>query len=128
MAVEVSRDNFFRIGAGLDDRLSTIENQAASSRTHLFPTPTLESEAMATAVSKPTITYFNLPGRAEVPRLLLEDAGVDYDFVTPSNWPELKSQLTASGTPTAVCPTLKMPVFTTRTRCREAPLRSGAPL
>ncbi|ELR19767.1 glutathione transferase family protein [Acanthamoeba castellanii str. Neff] len=50
-----------------------------------------------TTVTKPTLTYFNLFGRAEVPRLLLEDAGVDYDFVPVTNWPELKSQLTASG-------------------------------
>ena len=52
---------------------------------------------MTTTVTKPTLTYFNVFGRAEVPRLLLEDAGVDYDFVPVTNWPELKSQLTASG-------------------------------
>jgi glutathione S-transferase len=48
-------------------------------------------------VTKPTLTYFNVFARAEVPRLLLEDAGVDYDFVTVTNWPEVKAQLTASG-------------------------------
>lgn len=49
------------------------------------------------SVTKPTITYFPLAGRAEVARIILEDAGVDYDFVAVTNWPELKAQQTASG-------------------------------
>jgi len=35
--------------------------------------------------SKPIITYFNVGGRAEVFRLLLEIAGIDYDFVALNN-------------------------------------------
>eukprot|EP01125_Pyxidicula_operculata_P010064 TRINITY_DN3311_c0_g1_i1.p1 TRINITY_DN3311_c0_g1~~TRINITY_DN3311_c0_g1_i1.p1 ORF type:complete len:239 (+),score=21.62 TRINITY_DN3311_c0_g1_i1:20-736(+) len=31
-------------------------------------------------VSKPTLTYFNVAGRGEVIRLMLEDSGTDYDF------------------------------------------------
>jgi glutathione S-transferase len=50
-----------------------------------------------TTVTKPTLTYFNLLGRAEVPRALLEDAGVDYDYVTFTSWPETKAELTAAG-------------------------------
>jgi glutathione S-transferase len=46
-------------------------------------------------VTKPTLTYFHLLGRAELPRALLEDAGVDYDFVAVTNWPERKAQLIA---------------------------------
>lgn len=54
---------------------------------------------MASAtVSKPTLTYFNSAGRAEVPRVLLEDAGVDYDFVAITNWAEVKSEYQAAGT------------------------------
>ena len=52
---------------------------------------------MTSIVTKPTITYFNVFARAEVPRLLLEDAGVDYDFVPVTNWSETKAQLTAAG-------------------------------
>jgi len=53
---------------------------------------------MATAtVTKPTLTYFNLAGRGEVPRLILEDAGVDYDFVTITNWAEVKPHYIESG-------------------------------
>ncbi|ELR16918.1 glutathione stransferase [Acanthamoeba castellanii str. Neff] len=48
-------------------------------------------------VTKPTLTYFHLLGRAELPRALLEDAGVDYDFVAVTNWPESKAQLIAEG-------------------------------
>jgi hypothetical protein len=53
---------------------------------------------MSSTVSKPTLTYFNAAAKAEVSRILLEDAGVDYDFVPVTNWPELKTQLTAAGT------------------------------
>jgi glutathione S-transferase len=52
---------------------------------------------MSTSVTKPTLTYFGLLGRAELPRVLLEDAGADYDFVTVENWGELKGKLTAEG-------------------------------
>jgi kynureninase len=45
------------------------------------------------SVTKPTLTYFDLAGRAEVPRLMLEDAGVDYAYVSATNWPALKQQL-----------------------------------
>ncbi|KAL6048725.1 Glutathione S-transferase P [Balamuthia mandrillaris] len=51
------------------------------------------------SVAKPTLTYFNGPGRAEVPRLLLELAGVDYEWVgfaykgSPGpDWAEYKSK------------------------------------
>ncbi|KAL6057181.1 glutathione [Balamuthia mandrillaris] len=51
------------------------------------------------SVSKPTLTYFNLVGRAEVPRLLLELAGVDYEYVSLAymgapglDWAEYKSK------------------------------------
>jgi hypothetical protein len=53
---------------------------------------------MTSSVSKPTITYFNVSGRAELARILLEDAGVDYDFVPVTNWAEQNAQLTALGT------------------------------
>ncbi len=43
-----------------------------------------------TEVTKPTVTYFNLPLRAEVIRLILEEAGVDYDYVPVTNWAEQK--------------------------------------
>jgi len=49
-------------------------------------------------VTKPTLTYFNLPGLAEAPRLLLEDAGIDYDYVAVANWAELKPEFQAAGT------------------------------
>jgi hypothetical protein len=52
---------------------------------------------MTSHVSKPTLTYFNVSGRAELSRILLEDAGADYDFVTLTNWAEQKPQLTATG-------------------------------
>ena len=51
-------------------------------------------------VTKPTLTYFNLIGRAEVARLMLEDAGADYHFVPVANWAEWssdKARLTAAG-------------------------------
>ncbi len=53
---------------------------------------------MATTVTKPTLTYFNAPGRVEVARLILVDAGVDYDFIPTTNWPEQKKGLLAAGT------------------------------
>ncbi len=52
---------------------------------------------MATSVTKPTLTYFNAPGRAEIPRLILEEAAVDYDYIGATNWPELKKDLIAAG-------------------------------
>jgi hypothetical protein len=53
---------------------------------------------MASAkVTKPTLTYFNLAGLAETPRLLLEDAGVDYDYVTVTDWAERKAEFQAAG-------------------------------
>ncbi len=60
---------------------------------------TLTPKQMATEVTKPTITYFNSPGRAEVARLILEDAGVDYEFrrVTYDTWPEVKKKLMSAG-------------------------------
>ncbi|ELR15158.1 glutathione transferase subfamily protein [Acanthamoeba castellanii str. Neff] len=51
-------------------------------------------------VTKPTLTYFNVIGRAEVARLMLEDAGADYHFVPVANWPDWsddKARLTAAG-------------------------------
>jgi hypothetical protein len=59
---------------------------------------------MSTTVTKPTLTYFNLAGLAEAPRLLLEDAGVDYDYVAVANWAELKPEYQASGTFTPPSP------------------------
>jgi glutathione S-transferase len=55
---------------------------------------------MSATVTKPTLTYFNVFARAEVPRLMLEDAGVDYDYVAvdyASNWGETKAKLIAEG-------------------------------
>lgn len=49
--------------------------------------------------TKPTLTYFPTGGRAKVARLLLEDAGVDYDYVSLADWPQQKPQLLATGTP-----------------------------
>ncbi len=62
-------------------------------------TANLDIQTMATEVTKPTITYFNNPGRAEVARLILEDAGVDYEFrsATYDTWPELKKKLMSAG-------------------------------
>jgi glutathione S-transferase len=52
---------------------------------------------MTSTVTKPTLTYFNAFGRGDMTRLLLEDAGVDYDFVPITNWPEARARLTAAG-------------------------------
>lgn len=45
---------------------------------------TTEASASASlslsSISKPTIIYFNFPGRAELSRLLLELAGVEYHY------------------------------------------------
>jgi glutathione S-transferase len=43
------------------------------------------------------LTYFNFPGRAEVPRLILVDAGVDYQYNPVTDWPATKQALTAEG-------------------------------
>jgi hypothetical protein len=51
-----------------------------------------------TPVTKPTLVYSHFAGLAEPARLLLEDAGVDYDYVAVSNWDELKVKLQAIGT------------------------------
>jgi len=68
----------------------------------------------AAANSKPTLTYFDLRGRAELPRLLLAAAGVDYvdDRIAfelkpggppfQGDWPERKPKQ----------PWLQVPVFT----------------
>jgi glutathione S-transferase len=48
-------------------------------------------------VTKPTLTYFNAPGRSELARVILEVAGVDYDFVAVANWPEAKAAYAAAG-------------------------------
>jgi glutathione S-transferase len=53
---------------------------------------------MTSSVSKPTLTYFNISALGEVTRVLLEDAGVDYDFVPVTNWAQNKPQFTATGT------------------------------
>eukprot|EP01089_Gocevia_fonbrunei_P012231 TRINITY_DN282_c0_g1_i1.p1 TRINITY_DN282_c0_g1~~TRINITY_DN282_c0_g1_i1.p1 ORF type:complete len:209 (-),score=63.64 TRINITY_DN282_c0_g1_i1:90-716(-) len=45
--------------------------------------------------SKPRITYFNLAGRAEPARVLLEEAGVDYEFVGVTDWANQKVALAA---------------------------------
>jgi glutathione S-transferase len=57
---------------------------------------------MSTSVTKPTLTYFHVLGRAELLRVLLEDAGVDYDYVSlpfhmGKEWAELKAQFMAAG-------------------------------
>jgi len=46
-------------------------------------------------VSKPTLTYFNLVARGEVSRLILEVAGVDYEYdtVTGKDWQAKKAEL-----------------------------------
>jgi glutathione S-transferase len=48
-------------------------------------------------VTKPTLTYFNTPGRSELSRLILEVAGVDYDFVGLADWTEAKAAYVAAG-------------------------------
>jgi hypothetical protein len=48
-------------------------------------------------VTKPTLTYFNVAGRAELARLILEEAGIDYDFVTLTSWADVKSAYVAAG-------------------------------
>jgi hypothetical protein len=58
------------------------------------------AHAMATVtVTKPTLTYFPFAALAETSRLLLEEAGVDYDYVALpfENWSELKSAYVAAG-------------------------------
>jgi len=47
----------------------------------------------------PVIKYFNIKGRAEPIRLLLEELGVKYEDVriAREEWPELKQKLTESG-------------------------------
>ncbi len=52
---------------------------------------------MATTVTKPTLTYFNVAAKAEIARLILEEAAVDYDFVAINNWAEQKKELTDAG-------------------------------
>jgi len=44
-------------------------------------------------VTKPTVLYFNLPGKAEPIRWLLEDAGVDYEYkgFAREEWPTIKA-------------------------------------
>jgi glutathione S-transferase len=49
------------------------------------------------SITKPTLTYFHFPGRAEVPRLILIDAGVDYDFNTFTDWHATRQSLTEAG-------------------------------
>jgi glutathione S-transferase len=58
---------------------------------------TIDRNTMTSTVTKPTLTYLNAFGRGDMTRLLLEDAGVDYDFVPVTNWPEAKARLTAAG-------------------------------
>lgn len=54
---------------------------------------------MTTDVQKPTLVYFHIGGRAEISRLLLEIAGVDYQYHSISfrnspgePWPEYKEK------------------------------------
>ena len=44
---------------------------------------------------KPRLTYFNFRGRAEAIRLILEEAGIDYEerLVDPAEWNELKPRM-----------------------------------
>ena len=59
-----------------------------------YSSPTFDKVA-----TKPTLTYFPTGGRAKVARLLLEDAGVDYDYVSLADWPQQKPQPLATGMP-----------------------------
>jgi hypothetical protein len=80
---------------GLQVLKNQLQHQPLHSTTYNHNTNPTNN--MTSVVTKPTITYFNVFARAEVPRLLLEDAGVDYDFVPVTNWSETKAQLTAAG-------------------------------
>jgi glutathione S-transferase len=51
----------------------------------------------ATPVTKPTLIYSTRAGLAETARVLLEDAGVDYDYVAIADWAVVKAQYQASG-------------------------------
>jgi hypothetical protein len=48
--------------------------------------------AATTPITKPTLTYGTRAGLAEPARVLLEDAGVDYDYVAIANWADVKAQ------------------------------------
>eukprot|EP01087_Luapelamoeba_hula_P007681 TRINITY_DN187_c0_g1_i1.p1 TRINITY_DN187_c0_g1~~TRINITY_DN187_c0_g1_i1.p1 ORF type:complete len:218 (+),score=48.27 TRINITY_DN187_c0_g1_i1:40-693(+) len=50
-----------------------------------------------TDVAKPTLTYFNLSIRAEVPRLILVLNEVDYEFVGVTDWRTSKAERLATG-------------------------------
>jgi glutathione S-transferase len=50
-----------------------------------------------TTVTKPTLTYGTFGGLAEPARVLLEDAGVDYDYVAIANFADVKAQYKAAG-------------------------------
>jgi glutathione S-transferase len=53
-----------------------------------------------TTVTKPTLTYFDSVGRAEVLRLILEEAGVDYDYIAMpgfAGWLERREEYLSSG-------------------------------
>ncbi len=75
--------------------------------------------------SRPELTYFDIRGRAEPIRLLLEEAGVAYDDVqVPSErWPELKPRL-----PFGELPRLRIDgheLFQTYAICRYLARRHG---
>ncbi|PRP77445.1 glutathione transferase [Planoprotostelium fungivorum] len=60
-------------------------------------------------MSKPTLLYFPIRGRAENVRLILEAAGVEYEDAAPSDWPSLKPKLAEEGKlPFGQLPTLTM--------------------
>jgi len=53
------------------------------------------------------LLYFPLRGRAEIPRLILEDHKASYENVVPANWGEVKPKMVEDGT----CPYGQMPVL-----------------
>jgi len=44
-------------------------------------------------MSKPKLTYFKAAGRGELPRLILEHAGVDYEYNAVTDWANQKQEL-----------------------------------
>jgi hypothetical protein len=48
-------------------------------------------------MSKPKLVYFNIRGRAEPIRLMLQDIGVEYDEEHPESWAAIKKGMYESG-------------------------------
>jgi hypothetical protein len=53
--------------------------------------------AKSTTMSKPKLVYFNIRGRAEPIRLMVQDIGVEYDEEHPESWAAIKKGMYESG-------------------------------